>query len=182
MPPPHQWSLKRGMEQKRWPLWFKLYVQAPFMLASFPFLGWIIPQLAGQSSQGEEELCSPSWRCVFTAHVKASQVFHWAGQPDTLPKDLHWGSRDALFSNSSPAVAVMANACCHGNRGGEKRGKQLVSDQYGSWDCKAAWVSAHKWSEDLSFLLWKRWDFCLNVGFEMKDFTFWAFWVRLAPC
>lgn len=151
------------------------------MLASFPILVWIIPQFAGQPSQKEEEeeLC----RCVFTAHVKASKVFHWAGQPDTLPKDLHWGSRDALFSNSSPAVAVMANACCHGNWGGEKRGKQLVSDQYGSWDCKAVWVSAHKGSEDLSFLLWTGCDFYLNVGFDMKDLHFhFLFWIRLAPC
>lgn len=65
-------------------------------------------------------------QCVFTAHMKASKVFHWAGQPGTLPKDLHWGSREALLV-SFPAVAIMGKTCCHGDWGG---GKQLCLTTY----------------------------------------------------
>lgn len=32
-------------------------------------------------------------------HVKLSKVFHWAGPSDTLPKDLHSGSREGLLSS-----------------------------------------------------------------------------------
>lgn len=146
MCPPHQWSLHDGKGKKVMAALVQALCRGTLMLASFCPSLWKMSQLVGQSLQ-EEELC----RCVFTAHVKASKVFHWAGQSDTLPQDLHGGSRD-FFSSSSPAVAVMDNTCCHGNWGGGKRGKQLVSDQYGSRDCKAAWGSAHKWSEELSFL------------------------------
>lgn len=86
----------------------------------FPLRVWIIPPVGGTVITGGGAL-----QRVFTSHAKASKVFHWAGQPDTLPKDLHWGSRDTLFSNSFPAGAVMGKTCCHGNLGGWKWGESI---------------------------------------------------------
>lgn len=90
----------------------------------FPLHVWIIPPVGGTVVTGGGAL-----QRVFTSHVEASKVFHWAGQPDTLPKDLHWGRRDTLFSNSFPAGAVMGKTCCRGNweGGGGKGGGGSIS-------------------------------------------------------